>query len=83
MQRGGHAPSVETGIGPEEAALKLALGLLAVGAATGVYGLSLLRQGGPCTLHLAFVGLGLMGVGGACGLGGVIKLVALLRAPND
>jgi hypothetical protein len=57
--------------------------LLAAGIAAGAYGLSLWRQGGPCTIHLAFAGLGLIGVGGACGVGGLLKLVSALRASND
>jgi len=68
---------------PEDATLKLALGLLAAGLVAGTCGLSLWRQGGPCTLHLGFAGLGLIGVGGACGVGGLIKLVSVLRASND
>ena len=62
--------------------LKVASGWFAAGIAAGAWGLSLLWEGGPCTLHVALAGLVVILVGVTFVVTGVVALVAAWRAPG-
>jgi hypothetical protein len=47
---------------------------IASGTGLGVWGYSILERCGPCTLHLGFGGLALMGLGGVVCVVGVVRL---------
>ncbi len=67
---------------PRSRGLKVALGWLAAGIAAGAWGLSLLEEGGPCTLHIALVGLVVILAGVTFVVTGLVALVAALRGPG-